>query len=182
MEIKGQYGDDADLKVKAAERWVNAVNEDGSWGLWHYRVVTEPTELPNLLNEFALAKWDGDALTLDGGAGMPSQPSVRNSAVSNELGLETEIIDWLKAQGIWTEEFKWSPRSTQPVDGMAYKAMLSVTSDDLSEAKVTRINLKRLLNIPSLSLTSVTLSGEVYSLSDVSDPVAIGLFAIASTG
>ncbi len=31
IETKGQYGDDADLKAKAAERWVNAVNEESNW-------------------------------------------------------------------------------------------------------------------------------------------------------
>lgn len=58
IETKGQYTDDADLKAKAAERWVNAVNEDGNWGLWHYVVVTDPTALPKLLDEHTAAKWD----------------------------------------------------------------------------------------------------------------------------
>lgn len=64
IETKGQYGDDADLKTKAAERWVNAVNEDGNWGLWRYVVVTDPSALPNTLNEYALAKWDSDQLEM----------------------------------------------------------------------------------------------------------------------
>jgi len=58
IETKGQYGDDADLKAKAAERWVNAVNEEGNWGMWRYVVVKDPTILPKLLDENALAKWD----------------------------------------------------------------------------------------------------------------------------
>ena len=62
IEIKGQYGDDADLKAKAAERWVNAVNEDGNWGLWRYVVVKDPPALPNILNEYALAKWNSDVM------------------------------------------------------------------------------------------------------------------------
>ena len=61
IETKGQDTDDADLKAKAAERWVNAVNEDGNWGLWRYVVVKDPTKLPKLLDEHALAKWDKDA-------------------------------------------------------------------------------------------------------------------------
>lgn len=64
IETKGRYGDDADLKAKAAERWVNAVNEEGNWGLWRYVVVTDPSELPNLLNDYTLAKWDDDRLEM----------------------------------------------------------------------------------------------------------------------
>lgn len=64
VETKGQYGDDADLKAKAAERWVGAVNEDGNWGLWRYIVVTDPTALPNILNDYALANWDSDQFEL----------------------------------------------------------------------------------------------------------------------
>jgi len=62
VETKGQYNDNADMKAKAAERWVNAVNEAGSFGLWRYRVVKEPAELPNILNEFCVAKWDATHL------------------------------------------------------------------------------------------------------------------------
>jgi type III restriction enzyme len=58
IETKGRYNDDADIKAKAAERWVSAVNEDGNWGLWRYLVVTEPTELLDILDKNALAKWD----------------------------------------------------------------------------------------------------------------------------
>jgi type III restriction enzyme len=61
IETKGQYTDDADLKAKAAERWVNAVNEDGNWEFWRYVVVKDPTKLPKLLDGHALAKWDKDA-------------------------------------------------------------------------------------------------------------------------
>jgi type III restriction enzyme len=42
IEIKGQYADDADLKAKAAGRWVAAVNRTGDWGTWRYLVVTDP--------------------------------------------------------------------------------------------------------------------------------------------
>lgn len=62
IETKGRYGDDADLKAKAAERWVSAVNEDGNWGLWQYVVVTDPTEMPKVLNQYAAAKWDNEEI------------------------------------------------------------------------------------------------------------------------
>jgi type III restriction enzyme len=58
IETKGQYNDNADIKAKAAERWVNAVNEAGNSCLWQYVVVKEPTALPNILNQYCLAKWD----------------------------------------------------------------------------------------------------------------------------
>lgn len=58
VEIKGQVTDDADVKVKAAQRWVNAVNRLGQHGTWHYLLVTDPAALGNALNAYATAKWD----------------------------------------------------------------------------------------------------------------------------
>jgi type III restriction enzyme len=58
IETKGRYIDDSDLKAKAAERWVNAVNRDGRFGFWHYVVVKEPSAMPNILDARSLAKWD----------------------------------------------------------------------------------------------------------------------------
>lgn len=58
IETKGQYTDNADIKAKAAERLVNAVNEAGNLGLWHYVVVKDPTALPNIWNQYCVAKWD----------------------------------------------------------------------------------------------------------------------------
>ena len=53
IEIKGQYGDDADLKAKAAQRWVAAVNRAGGFGTWAYHVVTDPPALGKLLDELS---------------------------------------------------------------------------------------------------------------------------------
>lgn len=61
IETKGQYGDDADTKAKAAQRWVTAVNQDGNYGLWAYEVVKDPTELPLLIDKYSAAKWDENA-------------------------------------------------------------------------------------------------------------------------
>ena len=36
VEIKGQVTDDADVKAKAAQRWVKAVNRLGQHGAWHF--------------------------------------------------------------------------------------------------------------------------------------------------
>uniref|UniRef100_A0A1W6STP2 Hydrolase n=2 Tax=Nitrosospira lacus TaxID=1288494 RepID=A0A1W6STP2_9PROT len=58
VEIKGQVTDDADVKAKAAQRWVNAVNRLGQHGTWHYLLVTDPGALGVALNVFATAKWD----------------------------------------------------------------------------------------------------------------------------
>lgn len=53
IEIKGQYGDDADLKAKAAERWVAAVNRTGDWGTWRYLVVRDPPAVLKALDALA---------------------------------------------------------------------------------------------------------------------------------
>ena len=58
VETKGQYNDDADIKAKAAERWVDAVNEDNNWGMWMYVVVKDPTQVLKLLDLYASAKWE----------------------------------------------------------------------------------------------------------------------------
>lgn len=64
VEIKGQYDDDADLKAKAARRWVQAVNQAGEFGCWEYVVVDDPSRLGLLLDEFADALWDGSDIAL----------------------------------------------------------------------------------------------------------------------
>ena len=57
-EIKGQVTDSADVKAKAAERWVSAVNRLGQHGTWHYLFITDPGALGKALNAFTTAKWD----------------------------------------------------------------------------------------------------------------------------
>ena len=53
IEIKGQYADDADVKAKAAERWVAAVNRTGEYGTWRYLVITDPPKLMQELDGLA---------------------------------------------------------------------------------------------------------------------------------
>ena len=50
VEIKGQIGD-AEVKAAAAQRWCNAVNNDGRFGLWSYHLVRQPPDLMSLLDE-----------------------------------------------------------------------------------------------------------------------------------
>jgi type III restriction enzyme len=52
VETKG-HDPLADVKKSAAERWVRAVNADGQWGQWHYRLVYQPADLPHYLMELA---------------------------------------------------------------------------------------------------------------------------------
>lgn len=59
IEVKGQYNDDADLKAKAAQRWVDSVNRAGEYGLWHYIVVQDPSKLGAEINELSLEKLQG---------------------------------------------------------------------------------------------------------------------------
>jgi type III restriction enzyme len=66
VEIKGQVTDDADVKAKAAERWVKAVNRLGQRGIWHYLLVTDPGALGQKLNAYTTAKWEGAEFELNG--------------------------------------------------------------------------------------------------------------------
>lgn len=58
VEIKGQLTDDADVKTKAAQRWVKAVNRLGQHGVWRYLLVTDPAGLGSVLDAYAMAKLD----------------------------------------------------------------------------------------------------------------------------
>jgi type III restriction enzyme len=48
LETKG-FDPLEDVKRAAAERWVKAVNSEGSFGEWCYRLVKKPAEIPTLL-------------------------------------------------------------------------------------------------------------------------------------
>ena len=50
VEIKGQMGD-AEIKAAAAQRWCNAVNNDGRLGRWSYHLITQPANLSKLLDQ-----------------------------------------------------------------------------------------------------------------------------------
>lgn len=54
VEIKGQHNDDAKLKSAAAERWVAAVNQLGTWGDWAYAICTQPGDLKTLLSKHGM--------------------------------------------------------------------------------------------------------------------------------
>lgn len=45
LETKG-YDPLAEVKAAAARRWVAAVNADGSYGRWAYRLVNNPGDVP----------------------------------------------------------------------------------------------------------------------------------------
>lgn len=49
LETKGFPDPDKEDKAKAAERWVQAVNQTGLYGRWSYAVITHPKEIPPLL-------------------------------------------------------------------------------------------------------------------------------------
>src|SRR5207302_3590821 len=48
LETKG-YDPLEEVKKAAAERWVDAVNADGTYGRWRYTVVKKTTEVNELL-------------------------------------------------------------------------------------------------------------------------------------
>jgi type III restriction enzyme len=66
VEIKGQYGDSADLKAKAAMRWVDAMNNLGDYGQWAYEVVRDPQSLAQLLDRYAEGPSGNSQLELSG--------------------------------------------------------------------------------------------------------------------
>ena len=49
LETKG-YDPLAEVKAAAAKRWVAAVNADGTYGRWAYRIVRKPTEVSEVIN------------------------------------------------------------------------------------------------------------------------------------
>jgi type III restriction enzyme len=65
IEIKGQYSDDADIKAKAAERWVSAMNHLGDYGRWAYLVVEDPPALTPMLDQYSSNTKAQPLLTLD---------------------------------------------------------------------------------------------------------------------
>jgi type III restriction enzyme len=52
LETKG-YDPLKQVKSDAAERWVKAVNADGTKGRWAYRLVTNPNDVTRALDEVA---------------------------------------------------------------------------------------------------------------------------------
>lgn len=49
LETKG-YDELADVKRASAERWVNAVNADGQFGRWDYRMARKVSEVREILD------------------------------------------------------------------------------------------------------------------------------------
>jgi type III restriction enzyme len=49
LETKG-FDPLEEVKRAAAERWVNAVNADGTYGTWRYALVRKPTEVSGALS------------------------------------------------------------------------------------------------------------------------------------
>jgi len=52
LETKG-FDPLADVKRHAADRWVSAVNAEGSYGRWHHRVAKRPSDVRAILDSFA---------------------------------------------------------------------------------------------------------------------------------
>ncbi|MGH9685535.1 MAG: hypothetical protein ACRD5K_00395 [Candidatus Acidiferrales bacterium] len=52
LETKG-YDPREEVKVAAAQRWVDAVNAEGSYGQWRYVIAKKTTEVPELITKTA---------------------------------------------------------------------------------------------------------------------------------
>lgn len=64
VEIKGQVTDSADVKAKAAIRWVGGVNRLGTCGEWAYLFVTDPGRVAEELNAYTDAQWSDGPFAL----------------------------------------------------------------------------------------------------------------------
>ena len=51
LETKG-FDPLEEIKVAAANRWVNAVNADGKYGTWAFKIAKHPTDIRNIINSF----------------------------------------------------------------------------------------------------------------------------------
>ena len=50
LETKG-FDELADIKARAAERWVQAVNSDGSFGTWRYAMARRVEQVREILSQ-----------------------------------------------------------------------------------------------------------------------------------
>ena len=57
LETKG-YHELEQVKAQAAKRWVDAVNADGSYGMWKYEIARKPEEVSKKID--AAAGEEGD--------------------------------------------------------------------------------------------------------------------------
>jgi len=55
LEAKGGRDERAEVKAQAAARWVAAVNADGRYGEWRYALSRDMNEIPQLIEEHAVA-------------------------------------------------------------------------------------------------------------------------------
>jgi type III restriction enzyme len=62
LETKG-FDNLEEIKSAAAERWVNAVNAEGSFGEWIYRVAKKQTEVQGILNRLTQSVSRGPSST-----------------------------------------------------------------------------------------------------------------------
>lgn len=54
LETKG-YDPREEVKSAAAQRWVDAVNAEGSYGQWAYSLVRKTTDVPDAITKVAVA-------------------------------------------------------------------------------------------------------------------------------
>lgn len=65
LETKG-HDEREGVKVQAAERWVRAVNADGSHGKWRYELTHSPNEVPRIIDRLAQSQDKVLAATAEG--------------------------------------------------------------------------------------------------------------------
>jgi len=48
LEVKG-YDERKEVKEQAAQKWVEAVNAEGTFGTWRYACVSKPADVPKFI-------------------------------------------------------------------------------------------------------------------------------------
>ena len=56
LEVKGQTTDQDKAKWAAAEEWVQAVNADGNFGTWDFKVLDDPKNIFEVIQEIAVLR------------------------------------------------------------------------------------------------------------------------------
>ncbi len=51
LEVKGYEREE--IKAQAAQKWVEAVNADGTYGRWAYALAKKPSEVRQLISDAA---------------------------------------------------------------------------------------------------------------------------------
>jgi type I restriction enzyme, R subunit len=93
------------------------------------------------------------------------------------IELNSEFHQWLVEQNIWSERVtkEGNVGSGAAMPGSTTVSFLVVkNSEDLTEATVTSIDLKRLFSVPPTTAVSITIGGDIYAIANETSGLTIG--------